>query len=103
MAEPSTVIDALIACGVDNIALFMDETQAQRIADDLFDSLFTSCMDLTFKEIVDHFKTYSDLTVAQGQICLCPGTRKIIKAFIQWTRNEIRLVRDPSQTPFPSH
>ena len=37
MAEPSTVFDALIACGVDNIALFMDETQAQRIADDLFD------------------------------------------------------------------
>ena len=102
MAEPSTVFDALIACGVDNIALFMDETQAQRIADDLFDSLFTSCMDLTFKEIVDHFRTYSDLTVAQGQICLCPGTRKNIKAFIQWTRNEIRLVRDPSQTPFPT-
>jgi hypothetical protein len=41
MAEPSTVFDALIACGVDKVALIIDETQAQRIADDVFDSLFT--------------------------------------------------------------
>jgi hypothetical protein len=64
VAEPSTVFDALIACGVNNVALIIDETQAQRIADDVFDSLFTLCMDLTFKELDDHFKTYSELTVS---------------------------------------
>lgn len=98
---PGTVLNALIACGVDNVALFLGETQAQRIADDIFDDTFTSCMDVTFKELDDHFKTYSDLTAAQGQIRIRPGTRKNIKAFVQWTRDEIRLGRDPSLTPFP--
>ena len=85
MAEIHTVLGALIACGVDNVALFMDESQAQRIADDIFDKLFTTCMDMTFKELDEHFKTYSNSTVAQGRIRLRPGTRKNIKAFVQWT------------------
>jgi hypothetical protein len=76
MADIQTVLDAMIACGVDNEVLFMDETQAQRIADDAFDNPFLSCKDVTFKELDDHFKTYYDLTVAQGQIRLRPGTRK---------------------------
>jgi hypothetical protein len=59
MAEVNTVLDAMIACGIDNEVLFMEETQAQRIADDIFDNLFTSCMDITFKELDKHFKAYS--------------------------------------------
>jgi hypothetical protein len=77
-----TVFNALIACGVDNIAMFMEQTQAERIADNIFDNVFTSCMDITFKELDDHFKTYSELSVAQGQIRLRPGIRKNIKAFV---------------------
>jgi len=88
-------------CGVDNIALFLGETPAKRIAADIFDDNFTTCMDITFKELDDHFKTYSDLTQAQGQIRIPPGTRKNIKAFVQWTRDEIRFGRDPSLSPFP--
>lgn len=86
MADIFTVLDALIACGVDDDALFLEETQAQQIADDdIFDNIFNACMDIMFKELDDHFKTYSELTVAQGQIRLRPGTRKNIKAFVQWT------------------
>ena len=58
-------------------------------------------MDLTYKELDDHFKTYYHLTVGQGQIRLRPGTRKNIKAFVQWTCNELRLGRDPNLTSFP--
>ena len=96
-----TVVDALTACGVNNIVLFMDQTQAQRIASEIFDDAFISCMDITFKELDEYFKTYFDLTVAQGQIRLSPGIRKSIKAFVQWTRDEILLGRDPSSTAFP--
>jgi hypothetical protein len=39
MAEIHTVLGALIACGVDSVALFMDESQAQRIADNIFDNI----------------------------------------------------------------
>ena len=101
MAETFTVLDALIACGVDNVAQFMEQTPAERIADDIFDDLFTSCLDITFKELDEHFKTYSELSVAQGQIRVRPGTRKNIKAFVQWTRDEIRLARDPATMAFP--
>ena len=102
MAERAfTVLNALTACGVDNEVRFMDQTQAERVAEDVFDNLFASCMDLTFKELDDHFKTYSELTVAQGQIRFRPGTRKNLKAFVQWTCDEMRLGRDPSTTEFP--
>jgi hypothetical protein len=79
----------------------MDESQAERITDDIFIGLYTTCMDITFKELDDHSKTYSDLTMAQGQIRLRPGTQKNIKAFAQWTRDEICLGRAPAITPFP--
>jgi hypothetical protein len=84
-AERMTVVDAMVACGVEHDALFMDEMQAQPLANDISDDRFDSCLDINFKELDDHFKTYSDLTVAQGQIRIRPGTRKNIKAFVQWT------------------
>ena len=99
MAHIFTILDAMIACGVDNVILFMEESQAQRFADDIFDNVFATCKDMTFKELDDHFKTYSELNVAQGQIRLRPGVRKNIKAFVQWTRDELRLGRDPSISP----
>ncbi len=73
----------------------MDEIQAQRVAAYIFDNMFMSCMDLAFKVMDAHFITYLDLTVvAQGQIRLRPGRDKNIKAFVQWTRDEMRLGRD---------
>jgi hypothetical protein len=80
IAVVHTVIDALIACGVDNVTLFQNETAAQRLTDDVFDDQFSTCQDLTFKELDDHFKTYSELTVQQGhQIRIRPGTRKNLR------------------------
>ena len=38
MADFHTNLHALIACGADNKVLFLKETQAQRIADDVFDN-----------------------------------------------------------------
>ena len=99
--DPLTVVDAMVTCGVDHDALYQDETQAQRLAADIFGDQFSACLDITFKEIDEHFKTYSELTVQQGRILIRVGTRKNIKAFIQWTRDELRLGRDPASTPFP--
>jgi hypothetical protein len=72
---------------VDHDALFQDKTQAQRLATDIFGNQFTACLDVTFKELDGHFKTYTDLTAAQGQIQSRPGVRKNMKAFVQWTRD----------------
>jgi hypothetical protein len=88
---PRTILDAMIACGVDNVELFLRETQAQRLVDGTFDDSFASCLDITFKKLDNHFKTYPDLSAAHGQIYIRPGTRKNIKAFVQWTRDKICL------------
>jgi hypothetical protein len=96
-----TVYDAMVACGVNDAALFDGGTPAERIAANLFGDDFATCMDKGFLEIDYEFKTYSDLTANQGQIGFLPGTKRSIKAFIQWARDERRLGRDPSTRAFP--
>ena len=63
---------------------FHGKTQATRIAKGILDNVISSCMDLTFKELDDHFKMCSDLTGIQGHIRLRPGIHMDIKAFVQW-------------------
>ena len=48
MAQPFTVFDAMINCRVDNNALFQQETQATRIARDIFNDDFNTCMNMTY-------------------------------------------------------
>jgi hypothetical protein len=62
------VHQAMAACGVNDV-----DTAAARMALDMFNNSFRSCMDKTFDEIYQDFKSYSTLTVAQGQIRLSPG------------------------------
>jgi hypothetical protein len=97
-----TVRDAMIACGVNDVTLVDVDTPAQRIAANLFGDDFATCMDKSFEELDQEFKTYSDLTQLQGQIRLMPGTKRMVKAFIQqWPRNKRRLGRNPSTIAFP--
>ena len=98
---PFTVTDAMVLCGVPNATMFNGNTQAQRIAEDVFDDDFQSTMDKTFHELEDDFKSYSTMTVNQGQIRLNPGTKKRIKAFIQFGRDMIRCGIDPTTIAFP--
>ena len=84
----NTVLDAVIACGVDNNALFDGDTAAERIATDLFDDDYVSAMDKTWEELDTDFKSYTDLTHAQGQIRFLPGIKRNLKGFIQWVRDE---------------
>ena len=58
-------------------------------------------MDKTYVEIDDDLKSYSTLTAAHGQIRRTSGHKKNIKAFIQWTRDQIRLGIDPITVRFP--
>jgi hypothetical protein len=96
-----TVTDALALCGVDNAALFEGNTTAQRIASDVFQDNFQTCMDITFDELDNDWKTYSVLTAAQGQIRLRPNVKRNIRAMVQWCRDEIRAGRTPEDTVFP--
>jgi hypothetical protein len=97
-----TVHDTVVACGVNNVNVnvFDGDTPAKRIAANLFGDDFAAYMDKGFVELDTEFKTYSDLTINQGQIRLLPGTKRNTKAMIQWARDETRLGRDPSTRAF---
>ena len=81
-----TMEDALIACNVnvDTNVIFNGSTAAQRIATEVFDDDFTSCVDKENSDLEADWKTYSQLTVAQGQIRLRPATKKNIRALISF-------------------
>ena len=90
-----TVFDAMVLSGVNDADNFHDRSSAERIATDIFEDDFTTCMDKTLMDVDDDLKTFSRLTAAQGQIRILPGVKKRIKAFIQWVRDQIRLGRSP--------
>ena len=96
-----SVRDAMVAAGVDDTDIFNGQSSAARLAEDLFNDEFLSCMDKSHKDLGDDFKSFSTLTQVQGQIRLIPRVKKRIQAFVQWTRDEVRLGRDPHLTPFP--
>ena len=96
-----TVTDAIIACGVDTIVIFDGANRAQRIAADIFDDDFTTCIDKTTEDFDNDLKDYSALTVANGQIRLNPATKRNMRAFIQWCKDCFRLSIDPTTIAFP--
>ena len=99
-----TMQDALTVCGVltdTNNVIFNNANAAERISSEVFSDSFNTCLDITFTDLEDNWKTYSGLTVNQGQIRLRPGTKVNIKALVQWVRDRIRLDEDPSNTAFP--
>ena len=95
-----TVIDAINQIGITDRTLFNGATKAQRIATELFDDDFTSCLDKTFSEIDEDLKSWSALTVNNGQIRLTPMQKKNLKAFIQWSKNKLRQGQDPTAEAF---
>lgn len=96
-----TVTDAMIRCGVNNVDLFNGQTAATRFASDIFSDSFDLCMDKTMEEVQNDLKHYSNLTQNQGQIRVTPGVVQRIQAFIQWTRDMIRVGINPALSEFP--
>ena len=102
MAYPHifNICDAMNACDVNDVNIFLGDAPAFHLATDIFRDDFTTCMDKTFEELDSNFKTCSDLTQEQGRIRLLPGINCNIKALIQWVKDEQQLVRNPETVAF---
>lgn len=61
-----TVVEAMIACGMDNQEMFNDETKATRLANELFNNDFTTTMDKMYEELDTDLKPCSDLTSSRS-------------------------------------
>ena len=106
MAQPTVnnIVRSLTLCRVENDTaglLWNGETASQRIASDVFNDSFDSCIDITFVELDNHWKMYSSLTVAEGRIRLRPATKVNIRSLVQWTRDMFRTNQDPTSILFP--
>ena len=66
------VRDDIIAARFSDEDLFNGQSSAQRLAEDVFDDNFLTCMDKSQADIEADFKSLSSLTVAQGQIRILP-------------------------------
>ena len=73
----NTVCDQLTLCGVNNFINWHGNAQAQSIAADLFNNDFQSSRDMRYEDLIEDFKSYSAFVVANGQIHLSPGTKRI--------------------------
>ena len=62
-----SVRDAMVAAGVADTDIFNGQSSAARLAEDLFDDEFLSCMDKSHKDLEDNFKSFLTLTQDQGQ------------------------------------
>ena len=89
-----TVAEAMLACG---IAAPKDATFATEVFMDSFDT----CRDMSEADLTDAFKTFSNLSVAEGRIRLLPAQKARVKAFLQWVKDQQRMGIDPSAMPFP--
>ena len=97
-----SVKDAMVLCGVQDAARAgVAGTDAERIASNLFNNDFNSCMDYDTEELKDDLKSFTDLRANQGRIVLLPIVKKRIRAFIQWTRDQLRMGMNPINFPFP--
>ena len=97
---PFTVAQVMQQCGV-ALVVFNDQTMAQRIATEVFQDSFESCLDKSITDFDDDLKILSDLTVANGRIRLSSTVKRNLKAFIQWCKDKLRIGEDPSQSLFP--
>ena len=73
-----------------------DSNAAQKIAAEVLNNNFTTCIDIEFSELEDSWATYSSLTAAECCIRLRPVTKDNIWAFVQWTRDIIRVDEYPA-------
>ena len=96
-----TVEQAMILCGLSDAEFWNDMSPAERVADELFDNDFSTCMDMKMEELESSQKTLAELRVNQGKVVILPSSKRKIRAFIQWTRDQYRLQRNPEHFEFP--
>ena len=76
-------------------------TDENTFATQIFMDNFTTCKYISNEDIDDTLKTFSILTITQGQIRLLPASKKNIKAFTQWTKAQFWLGINPTTLAFP--
>ena len=98
-----TVEDALIVCGISDAAGVVAvgrRSDANRLSEEMFGDSFGSFMDMEYKNMIEDFKTMSNLTQNEGRIRLTVAMKRNVRGLLQWVKDEYRHGRDPSIIQF---
>ena len=101
VAPVNTVEASLQLCGVPNAPVFGGQTPVTRVAEQVFMNAFDTCLSITVEDVKDAITGFTKLPATNGRIPFQPGVKRLIIAFVQWTRTELRFGRDPANTAFP--
>ena len=82
-------------------ACVLDLSSATTFATQIFMGDFETCKDISNDNIDDALKTFSILSVAQGQIRLMTVSKQKIKTFNRWVKGQFRLGMNPNALAFP--
>ena len=69
---PQTVLDGLVMCGVSTNLICNGANQAERVATEVFNNDFNSCLDKAFAQLDEDWESYSAFTIANDQIRFSP-------------------------------
>ena len=97
----NTVQASLLLCGVPIAPAFDGQAPSERVAEQLFMNSFDTCLSITIEDVKDAITGFTKLPANQGRIPFQPGVKRLIIAFVQWTRTELRCGRDPTSILFP--
>ena len=86
-----TVLDNIVACGISGVIdRALNTSPAQRIASEMFNNSFSSCLSMSDSDIRGYLKTFNELPQAQGQVRMMPGAQRNIRAFVQFISHRAR-------------
>ena len=71
----------MLACG-------LTAADSVTFATEVFMDSFETCRDMSDADLTDAFKTFSNLSVAEGRIRLLPAQKVRVKAFLQWAKDQ---------------
>ena len=97
----NTVQASLLLCGVPIAPAFDGQSPSERVAEQIFMDSFETCLSISIEDVKDAITGFTKLPANQGRIPFQPGVKRLIIAFVQWTRTELRCGRDPSNILFP--
>lgn len=79
------MLQNIIACDVSNDRQGgLGSSPAERMAKEMFNGSFESCLSMTDADIRSYLKTFSELSQNLGQVRLMPGAQRNIRAFVQF-------------------
>ena len=91
--SPCLIHHAVLACGLNG-------SEANAIADELFQNDFEPCKTVVKDDIVESVRILSKFSANRGRILILPLMAKKLQALLFWVQHQFRCIHDPAHIQF---